>query len=43
MRILIDSLGESAKPMANVMLLCLFLFLVFALVRKKKERSNIEN
>ena len=32
MRILIDSLGESAKPMANVMMLCSFLFLVFALV-----------
>ena len=32
MRVLIDSLGESAKPMANVMLLCMFLFLVFALI-----------
>jgi len=32
MRVLIDSLGESAKPMANVMLLCLLLYLIFALI-----------
>jgi hypothetical protein len=37
MRILIDSLGESAKPMANVMILCLFLFLVFSLVKQRVE------